>query len=134
MKKEELEKMLQDNKERRNQLAEEYDVLLKEMEKVGAGEQSYSKDSTIEIPGPLFSSFVNFVSHNKRALSEINNSLTMFINQINSAIELSLTDNDALTVAILEQHIEQVKKGATVSNKVIEQENAEVKIGEIEEA
>jgi Cu/Ag efflux protein CusF len=123
--------MFKENQARREELQKEYEELLEEMNEVGAESQSYSKDSVIEIPGPLFSSFINYVSNSKQTLEHLNNTITMFANQVNNAIEISLTDNDAFTVAILREHLKQVKAGKTVSNSTIEKENSEENVKEV---
>lgn len=122
---------LKENKERSEALAKEYDVLLDELTEIKGMNQSYAKDSTIEIPGPLFASFINYVSYSKQTLEQINNSMTMFMNQMHNVVDVSLTDNVALTLEIIKEHIKQVKAGKTVDNSVIEKEDAEAKIKEI---
>lgn len=122
---------LKENKERSEALAKEYDVLLDELTEIKGMNQSYSRDSTIEIPGSLFASFINYVSYSKQTLEQINNSMTMFMNQIHNVVDVSLTDNVALTLEIIKEHIKQVKAGKTVDNSVIEKEDSEAKIREI---
>ena len=53
------------------------------------------------------------------------------MNQMHNVVDVSLTDNVALTLEIIKEHMKQVKAGKTVDNSVIEKEDSEEKIKEI---
>jgi len=122
MKEKELVAFLKTQEERKKKLAERYDKLLAELEEAKGNTQSYAKDSVIEIPGPLFSSFINFVNHNKSILEDIETSINSFTKNMSNVIDVALTDNAELTIELIAQHLEQVKAGKTVDNKVVDRE------------
>ena len=126
------EALIAKQKEDRDMLDKEYTELMKELETLGGNTQSYAKDSIIEIPGPLFSKFTNFLSNNNRVLDSISQSVGMFMTNVDMIIQHSINSNDEVTIDLVKEHIKQVKLGKTVSNSVIEEEDAEVKINEIQ--
>lgn len=117
-----MEKMVRESEIRKVELSKKYGDLLDDLESVKGANQSYAEGAMISIPGTTFANFVNFVSYNQKSITEISNSIATFAEQISQVVEIALTNNQSMTVAILEEHIKQVKVGATVDNSVIEAE------------
>ena len=124
-------KAVQENQVRGEALDKEFGTLLEELKALGGGTQTYAADSVIEIPGTLFSTVVNFISHNAKTLENLNNAITTIVKQTQFSVDVALTNNAAMSVEVIKEHINQVKVGKTVSNETIDKENAEVKVKEI---
>ena len=117
-----MEKMVRESEIRKVELSKKYGDLLDELESIKGANQSYAEGTAISIPGTTFANFVNLVSYNQKSITEINNSIATFAQQMSQVVEIALTNNQSMTVAILEEHIKQVKAGATVDDSVIEAE------------
>lgn len=129
---EEREAALEAAKKQREELDKRFDILLEQLETVGGLNQSYSKDSVVEIPGPLFASFINFVAMNKRTLEQVTHTMEQVTSHVKDAMDIALIDSQQMTVAVMEQHINLVKQGKTVSPEVLDAEDAEVRVNKLD--
>ena len=123
---------LEQAKVQREELDKRFDTLLEKLETVGGLNQSYSKDSVVEIPGPLFASFINFVSMNKRTLEQVTETMEAVTKHVANAMDIALIDSQQMTVAIMEEHIKLVEAGKTSSPEELDKEDAEVKVQKID--
>lgn len=128
---EDREKALAEAKKQSEELNKRFDELLDKLEKVGGLNQSYSKDSVVEVPGPLFASFINFVSMNKKTLEQVTQTMEAVTKHVSDAIEIALIDSQQMTVAVMEQHIKLVEQGKTSSPEEMDKEDAEHKVQKI---
>jgi len=104
-----------------------FDELMKEMEELGATDHGYSKDSVITIPGTLYSTFLNLISHVKQSLNTMDTSLEMALRASSQ-----MQNNAAkMTLSLMEQHVSNIKAGATINQAQLDVEDAEQKIQEV---
>lgn len=111
-----------------------FDELIAQMEELGASNHGYSKDSTITIPGTLFSTFLNVVSHIKQTLDGLDKTLEINENvlaQARHAIGVLHNNTATMTLELMQQHVENIKAGSTTSQEVLDVEDAEQKIQEV---
>lgn len=104
-----------------------FDNLMKEMEEMKANEQGYSKNSQVLIPGTLFTDFTNIVGQSKASLEAIKKSLIFGV-QVIERMEDNLS---LLTIQLMEQHVTNIKAGSTISQELLDAEDAVEKIQEI---
>lgn len=110
-------------------MEEMYDNLFEEMEKGGYFDQTYSKDSKVEIPGSLFNSFIWFVNDKSKHI----NSMRNVIKVIDDTLAGLSNNINHMTMNLMEQHKNNVDAGATISVKDQKVEDAKEEIVEVKE-
>lgn len=111
-----------------------FDELIAQMEELGASNHGYSKDSMITIPGSLYVTFLNMVSHIKATLDGLDKTLGInedVLAQARQAIAVLNNNAATMTIQLMEQHVTNIKAGSTISQELLDAEDAVEKIQEI---
>jgi hypothetical protein len=82
--------------------------------------QKYDKDSMVSIPGTLFADVVNYSSTQHQILVQLKRNLEAAV----KAIDISLANQDILTLSLMKQHINNVENGSTTPVTTEEREAA----------
>jgi hypothetical protein len=109
-------------------MEERYDQLFKELEDGGYFDQTYAKDSKVEIPGSLFNSFIWFVNEQSKHM----NSVRQVLGVIDSTLNGLSNNVNAMTMRLMEQHKENVDSGNTISLDQQKEEDAVETVNEIQ--
>lgn len=110
------------------EMEQRYDNLFKELEEGGYFDQTYSKDSRVDIPGSLFNSFIWFVNEQSKHMNSVRQVLGVIDNTLSG---LSNNVNE-MTMRLMEQHKNNVDNGATISLDEQREEDAVDTVNEIE--
>ena len=109
-------------------IGEKYDDLFEQLDKGGYFKQTYAPDSTVIIPGPLFSSFVNFVNAEMQTLYSLQSTLQILMNTGDAMIN----NVSAMTIKLMEQHKANVDTGVTISTEEMDKLDAKEKVKEVD--
>ena len=108
-------------------IAEKYDELFKKLEEGNYFKQTYAKDSTVVIPGQLFSSFVNFVNSQMQTMYTMQSTMQILLNTGDAII----TNLSKMTISLMEAHMANVDSGSTISGEEMDKLDAKQNIKEI---
>jgi hypothetical protein len=108
------------------EMEERYDELFNQLEEGGYFNQTYGADSKVEIPGPLFNSFIWFVNNQSKHINSVRSVLSVVDNTLSG---LSTNINE-MTMRLMEQHKGNVDAGATISmdDQMEEDAKEEIKV------
>ena len=98
--------------------------LMSKLEQAEYANRGYSKDSTVTIPGSLFSDFVNTVSFIKNTLQTIEKSTEATLRVASHLNE----QTSKLTIRVMEAHVNNIDAGNTISSLELDKEDAEADI------
>lgn len=109
------------------EVGDRLDSLWEKMSEGNYMEQGYAPDSEVVISGELFQSFINHVASSKKVVDSIKQAFDL----ITKSIDATILDQSKMTIHLMEQHIKNVDDGRTISNSVLDKEDAKVKIKEV---
>lgn len=120
--------LLERSRKEREEMNARFDALMQKMEEGNYGNQGYSRESEITMPGALFADFLNITSQVKGVLESMDKGLEQMIR----TSELTQNNMAKLTIRLMEQHIQNVEDGNTSSQEALDQEDSEKKIKPID--
>jgi hypothetical protein len=109
-------------------LGAKYDELFEQLDKGNYFKQTYAPDSSVIIPGPLFSSFVNFVNSEMQTMYSVQSTLKILMNTGDAIIN----NISSMTIRLMEQHKSNVDTGVTISMEELDKIDAKEKVQEVD--
>jgi hypothetical protein len=113
--------------ERTAKLEKEYNDIFQQLEEGEYLGHGYADDAVVIIPGPLFSSFINFVSAQMQTLHAVGSTIEILQNT-NDAMITNLSE---MTVRLMRQHKANVDAGATLTSEQMDIQDAKKHIKEV---
>ena len=113
--------------QRKKEIDEKYENLVKELSEKGYDRMSYPEGSEISIPGPLFAKFINYMNTNKKTLENLETSFNVLLR----VIDASFTANDEFVLELMQQHITNCEAGKTVTAQEMDKQDAKSRIKKV---
>jgi len=105
-----------------------YDDLFEQLDKGDYFKQVYAPDSTVVIPGKLFSSFVNFVNAEMQTMYSLQSTLKILMNTGDAMIN----NISSMTINLMEQHKANVDLGVTISAEEMDKLDAKELVKDVD--
>lgn len=116
--------LLEKSRKEREEMNTRFDMLISKMEEGNYGNQGYGQGSSITMPGALFADFLNITSQVKGVMESMDKGLEQMIR----TSEITQNNMAKLTIRLMEQHIQNVEDGNTLSQEELDQEDSKEKI------
>lgn len=113
--------------ERTEKLEKDYNEIFAQLEEGGYLGHGYADDSVVMVPGPLFSSFINFISSQMQTLHTVGSTIEILQNT-NDALITNLSE---MTVRLMRQHKANVDAGVTLTSEQMDEADAKKHIKEV---